>query len=66
MHRRHWMSLDKAKTYTLKAENGWAFTPQADGTVSLAYSATATATASVDLSMDPDPGQGEKYPPGND
>ncbi len=63
MRRRHWQKLDPATTYTLKAENGWTFSMNPDGSVSLTFKTMASATAGVDLSVDPDPGQGAPYPP---
>jgi hypothetical protein len=63
MAKRQWRHLDTATTYVFSPGNGWAFTMNADGTVSLAHKGAASLAAAVDMSIDPDPGGGDKYPP---
>ncbi len=63
MAKRQWKHLDPATTYVLSAGDGWTFTMNADGTVSLAYKGAASLAAGAGMTIDPDPGNGEKYPP---
>ncbi|MBS0476311.1 MAG: hypothetical protein JSR28_14350 [Proteobacteria bacterium] len=63
MAKRQWKNLDPGTTYILTAGDGWGFSMNGDGTVSLAFSGTGVQANAVDLSVSPDPGGGDKYPP---
>lgn len=63
MSKRYWKHLQQGTTYTLAPGNGWAFTMNSDGSVSLAFAGASTEAKNADLAVDPDPGQGGDIPP---